>query len=187
MRWTHLHPIGIPDWFGTKLRNRASELNEQIESVLSERGTLEAAVARARGEDPATVDVGNVCTFPAFEDSRLTLLQRELKLRRDLAPFWGEYAKARSQAAGKASDDARKLEAKLRGGLRDLGFVVDGPTPSWGLPGFLASHSELRAARERARALASPGGASEPRRDNEEAIRRLEEELATAVKRGLPA
>jgi hypothetical protein len=187
MKWTPLFTIALEDWFSPKLRTAAGELNARIQDLLRQRSQLEQAIARQHAEDVATVDMTNLAGFPALGVSVLDLLQCELRLRREVASFWGEYFPACERAAQKAAEGHRKTEEKILAGLGELGFPLELPDRAPWLPGVIAHHPKIQAARQRKDGLRDKARSRERQRENSEAIERLTRELETAVSRGLPA
>ena len=185
--WTPLSPIAAEPWFTKELRTAASKLNEAIQPLLADRQALDSAIARVKGEDPATVDVTNLVGFPAFQTTRCDLLQHELRVRRGLAEFWEAYFQQLPAAAKRAAEDSDKARAEIEAGLAELGFpltVETGRAP-W-LPGVIQSHPRLAAARQNMLGLDAKMNDRGRQQANAEALGAITRELEAAVAGGLP-
>jgi len=189
MEFSSLNLIQQEPHFSKSLKARLGHLNQRIETALSNREKVRDAVAEARDADPTTLDFESVLSIPVHRIWLARLWQEELAIRRHLVAFDEARLASRRQAYDKAISAHLAAEKDVHEKLEAIGYhsIPDPQKPGQILPIMLQSHPMVFAAkRERDEWFAKCHDHTFTQ-NNAEAIRQLEEQLAEARDRAVPA
>lgn len=173
MRWSPLQQVGTHKAFGAKLLGRINAINEQIDRILTNRAGIDESVSKTSDESLESLNFDNLLGFPAIKAHTTSVLQEEIRVRRELNTLLPEIRAAIRKAHDVAIATHEKVQAELRQALVGLGYV-DAPV-THGIqgtiePGWIMKHPKVREARGYADELAAMAGSSHQERDNGTAI-----------------
>jgi len=192
MSWTRLIPPTRLDSLPAALRQLGNQLAADVDYILRERATLDAAAAtfRETGQHPGNVHadedpVGTLSQnqFLLAENHRgeiYALLTHELKTRERLADFLGRVPPALGEAADSAQQDLDKFKTRLENDLVKLGYdrPTSPPEPGQFQVGHLMVHPRYQKLRNRVAALREQARDRSHANENTAAIEAVRRQLA---------
>lgn len=128
MKWTRLDQLPEREWHSPETAAVRDDLNERIREVVDNRGHAEKASSRALSTPLEDVDPDAVFASDIPHSVVFGLLQRELKLRRELPAYFDAEDVDRDAEYQAAVSDRERLEKELRTGLVKLGYHDVAPT-----------------------------------------------------------
>jgi hypothetical protein len=182
-QWTNIQPVALEDWFTDDTRAKAAAFNKEIVELLEGRTALDQDRQAFRN---AAAELGGKA-LKRRQDLRareLDLLSAEVTIRERLDAFDRRRVDDRSAARDKAFNALEKAKAATRTALVKLGYHNVDPTaqdPSKITPGMILAHPSVVAASRQHETLYNQSlDTNVFRQDNEAALARVREALATA-------
>jgi hypothetical protein len=120
MTWTPLYPLVERPWHNAKLKKQREDINGRIDTLTADRRQFDAQVEKL--EAASLESLNKTVTSGKMKESRVELLQAELKLRHDLVTFFEAEEQARRTFRDKLIQSVETLKQDVAEKLVNIGY-----------------------------------------------------------------
>ena len=182
MSWNRLPNVPRDDQMPAEISKTADKLDQSFAAITERRQEFDDQQAAVREQPVESVDVFGIAD--RLRQVRHGLLRDELKARRTLDNYIADFRAWSGEAAGEAFAELEKSQKAVRRKLVRAGYHDADPfdpDPSKILPGWIAAHPAVIAARQRHEELRSRSVDFSARQENRRHIADLERTLGRVV------